>query len=500
MKNLDHTSKSDNIKNDMSKSTDGSKRNDMNGNTDDSVKSDEMIKNNENQGESWETGQSDLPLIEEPKKAKKSHNSFGKGILVGIFSTIILLVVIVAVSTGMMMVNSSSGTGNEDTEGFHLSRIMQKSQYIQSIIERYFYFDEDFDAVEQGMYTGLVDGLGDPYAAYYTKEELDSVMEETEGVYCGIGAAVSQNLKTGVITILRVYEGSPAEEAGLMAGDILYKVDGIEATGQDLDLLVSQHVRGEEGTSVEIEVYRQSTDEYVTTNPVRRQVETPTVEHEMMEEKTGYVLVTSFENITDKQFRAAIEDLESQGMERLVIDLRNNPGGTLDSAIGMMSYILPDGLLFYDEDKNGNGTKFVSEDGAVWKISYTSEKDEASKQEFLEDVHELDMPIVLLVNENSASAAEAFTSALRDFDWASVVGTTTFGKGIVQTLIPLGDGSAVKLTTSHYFTKSGYDIHQQGLKPDVEIELSEELLKKGVFTKEEDNQIQKALEVVKTLE
>ena len=166
----------------------------------------------------------------------------------------------------------------------------------------------------------------------------------------------------------------------------------------------------------------------------------------------------------------------------------------------MMSYVLPDGLLFYDEDKNGNGTKFVSEDGIVWKISYTSENDETSKQEFLEDTHELDIPMVVLVNENSASAAEAFTSALRDFDWASVVGTTTFGKGIVQTLIPLGDGSAVKLTTSHYFTKSGYDIHKQGLTPDVEVELSEEVIKKGVFTKEEDNQIQKALEVVKTLE
>ena len=500
MKNLDRTNKGDNIKDDMSKSIDGSKRNDMNGNADDSVKSDEMIKNNENQGESQEREQGSMQPVEEVKKTKKSHNSFGKGMFVGIFSTIILLAVIIAVSTGMMMVNSSSGTGNENTEGFHLSRIMQKSQYIQSIIEKYFYFDEDFDAVEQGMYNGLVDGLGDPYAAYYTKEELDSVMEETEGVYCGIGAAVSQNLKTGVITILRVYEGSPAEEAGLMAGDILYKVDGIEATGQDLDLLVSQHVRGEEGTSVEIEVYRQSIDEYVTATPIRRQVETPTVEHEMIEEEIGYVLVTSFENITDKQFRAAIEDLESQGMKRLLIDLRNNPGGTLDAAIGMMSYVLPDGLLFYDEDKNGNGTKFVSEDGIVWKISYTSENDETSKQEFLEDTHELDIPMVVLVNENSASAAEAFTSALRDFDWASVVGTTTFGKGIVQTLIPLGDGSAVKLTTSHYFTKSGYDIHKQGLTPDVEVELSEEVIKKGVFTKEEDNQIQKALEVVKTLE
>ena len=321
MKNLDRTNKGDNIKDDMSKSIDGSKRNDMNGNADDSVKSDEMIKNNENQGESQEREQGSMQPVEEVKKTKKSHNSFGKGMFVGIFSTIILLAVIIAVSTGMMMVNSSSGTGNENTEGFHLSRIMQKSQYIQSIIEKYFYFDEDFDAVEQGMYTGLVDGLGDPYAAYYTKEELDSVMEETEGVYCGIGAAVSQNLKTGVITILRVYEGSPAEEAGLMAGDILYKVDGIEATGQDLDLLVSQHVRGEEGTSVEIEVYRQSIDEYVTATPIRRQVETPTVEHEMIEEETGYVLVTSFENITDKQFRAAIEDLESQGMKRLLIDL-----------------------------------------------------------------------------------------------------------------------------------------------------------------------------------
>ncbi|MDO4327645.1 MAG: S41 family peptidase [bacterium] len=443
---------------------------------------------------------------ENEQRNKKQKNKFWKGFVAGMALTAFAALCLVGVSSGIMMFagnianNSSASANQEEAEKqLNINRISQKSQYIQRIIEKYFYFDEDFDKVEQSIYSGLIAGLEDPYAAYYDEETLKKVLETTEGVYCGIGAVVSQNLETGVVTILRVYKGTPAEEAGLMAGDILYKVADMEVSGEDLDILVNQYVRGEEGTSVTIEVYRPSIEDYITVDVTRRRVETPTVEHEMLEDHVGYVLVTSFENITDKQFREAIEDLKSQGMERLVLDLRSNPGGTLDAAIGMMSYMLPDGLLFYDENKNGEGTKFVSENGKVWKISYTSANPESSKQEFMEDGGELDMPTVILVNENSASAAEAFTSAMRDFDRAKVVGTTTFGKGIVQTMIPLGDGSAVKMTTSQYFTKSGYSIHKQGLIPDVEVELDEEIVKKGVYTKEEDNQLQTAIETVKTI-
>lgn len=440
------------------------------------------------------------------KSERKQKNKFWKGFAAGMALTAFAALCLVGVSSGIMMFagnianNSSAPANQEETEKqLNMNRISQKSQYIQRIIEKYFYFDEDLDKVEQSIYSGLIAGLEDPYAAYYDEETLKKVMETTEGIYCGIGAVVSQNLQTGVVTILRVYKGTPAEEAGLMAGDILYKVADMEVSGEDLDILVNQYVRGEEGTNVTIEVYRPSIEDYITVDVTRRRVETPTVEHEMLEDHVGYVLVTSFENITDKQFREAIEDLKSQGMERLVLDLRSNPGGTLDAAIGMMSYMLPDGLLFYDENKNGEGTKFVSENGKVWRISYTSTNPESSKQEFIEDAGELDIPTVILVDGNSASAAEAFTSAMRDFDRAKVVGTTTFGKGIVQTMIPLGDGSAVKMTTSQYFTKSGYNIHKQGLTPDVEVELDEEIVKKGVYTKEEDNQLQTAIETVKAM-
>lgn len=457
-----------------------------------------------------ETGTAQGNAVPETKQGrtpnKKQKNKFWKGFFSGMALTAFAALCLVGVSSGIMMFarnisNSSASVNQGETEKqLNMSRISQKSQYIQRVIEKYFYFEEDVDKVEQSIYSGLVAGLEDPYAAYYDAETLKKVIETTEGVYCGIGAMVSQNLQTGLVTILRVYEGTPAEEAGLMAGDILYKIDDVEVAGQDLDILVNQYVRGEEGTTVTIEVYRTSIEDYVRVDVTRRRVETPTVEHEMLADNVGYVLVTSFENITDKQFREAIADLESQGMERLVIDLRSNPGGTLDAAIGMMSYILPDGLLFYDENKDGEGTKFVSENGKVWKISYTSTNPESSKQEFMDDTFELQMPMVVLVNENSASAAEAFTSAMRDFEKAKIVGTTTFGKGIVQTLIPLGDGSAVKMTTSQYFTKSGYGIHKQGLTPDVEVELDEELIKKGVYTKEEDNQLQTAIETVKGIQ
>lgn len=439
--------------------------------------------------------------------SKNNKNKFWKGFLVGSLVSAFLAICLVGLSAGIMMIARNVSNPSQNTEqqaseqSMQFRRMNQKMQYMQKIIDNYFYFEEDIDPaeLEKGAYSGMVYGLKDPYAAYFTKEDMETVMEDSSGVYCGIGAAVNQNLQTGVITILRVYSGSPAEEAGLIAGDKIYKVDGVEVTGMDLDIMVQQHVRGAEGTSVEIEVYRESVEDYVVTTPVRRQVEHPTVEYEMMEDKIGYILVTSFENITIKQFRDAVNDLESQGMERMIIDLRNNPGGTLEAAVGTISYIVPDGVLIYDTDKNGAGMKFISENGHVSRISYTSENPEVEKQTVMEDTHEMDLPIVILINENSASAAEAFTSALRDFDKATIVGTNSFGKGIMQTILSLGDGSALKLTTAHFYTKSGYDIHKQGIKPDVEVELSEELIKKGIFTKEEDNQLQKAIEVVKGL-
>lgn len=439
-------------------------------------------------------------IFESEKKDRTAGGKFWKGLFTGVVFTAVVFFCANELGDKISLLMESvsqSSQSPESQDGLNFDHIAQKANYMQHIIDRYFLFDEDYQMVEDSIYKGMIAGLDDPYAAYYAADEMGEVMESTTGVYYGIGAVVSQNLETGVVTITRVYPDSPAEKAGLLAGDVLYKVDGIEVTGEDLDLLVDQHVRGEQGTSVEIEVYRETINDYVVTNPVRDKVETVTIESEMLDSEVGYILLSQFENVSTSQFQKAVEDLESQGMKRLILDLRGNTGGTLDAAIGIMSYILPDGLLFYDEDKNGSGTKYISEDGNVYQITYSSKNPEVTKSVFIEDSHELDIPMVVLINGYTASASEALSSSLRDFDWATLVGTKTYGKGIVQTMMPLGDGSMIKLTTAQYYSKSGYVIHGQGLEPDVEIEFSSEVFVDAPYTKAEDNQIQKALEIVK---
>lgn len=201
--------------------------------------------------------------------------------------------------------------------------------YIQDIIKQYYLFDEDPEAVEDGIYLGLMYGLNDPYSVYYNEEDYASMLEDTSGEYCGIGAMVSQNRSTGIATVTKVFEGAPSFEAGMLPGDIIYKVGGEDVAGMELDLLVSNYIRGEEGSKVKITVLRGDANEEVELTIERRQIEVPTVEHEMLEDNIGYVYVMQFDSVTSQQFKEAVEDLESQGMEKLVIDLRDNPGAFL---------------------------------------------------------------------------------------------------------------------------------------------------------------------------
>ena len=363
-------------------------------------------------------------------------------------------------------------------------RIVEKMGYIQEIVENYYLFEEDTKLVEDGIYMGLMYGLDDPYSVYYNEEDYLSLMEVTAGEYCGIGAMVSQSLSTGISTVMRVFENSPSFEAGLLPGDIIYKVEGEEVTGMELDLLVSNYIRGEEGSKVSMVVLRGDANEEVELTIERRKIEVPTVEHEMLENKVGYIEVLQFDTITSQQFRSAIDDLEEQGMEKLIIDLRDNPGGVLDAVVEMMAYVLPedklDGMLVYTADKDGNGERFFCADG---KIQYESDYGPSGGDYPKEDGHQVDVPLAVLVNGNSASASEVFTGAILDYDAGIVVGTQTFGKGIVQSVLPLGDGTAIKLTTAHYYTPSGFDLHGEGLAPDIEVELDEELRTRAVVEK-----------------
>ncbi len=363
--------------------------------------------------------------------------------------------------------NGGNSTKASSSNTLDLTAINSKLKLLQRIIGNEFLFDEDMTKVSDGIYKGMVSGLEDAYSVYYTEDEFNALMEESSGNYCGIGAVVQKDIKTGLVTIVRVFKQSPAEEAGLKAGDILYMVDDMEITGLDLDILVRTYIRGEEGTEVVLTVLRGDDYQKVELHITRRMIETETVEYKMLDNNIGYVTVTEFDQPTYEQFKNAIEELQKEGMKGLVIDLRNNPGGLLNTVVDMLDYMLPDGLLVYTSDKNGNGDKYYSDDG-----------------------HQVDVPLVVLVNGNSASASEVFTGAIKDFKWGTIIGTKTFGKGIVQDIIPLGDGSGLKITVAHYYTPSGFDLHGKGIEPDIEVELD----KDAAYGADSDNQLKAAVD------
>ncbi|MCI9535274.1 MAG: S41 family peptidase [Lachnospiraceae bacterium] len=438
----------------------------------------------------------------------RTKGKFWKGVLVGSLVTAFAGLIIVGIAAGINLIgqtvmdNQAQVQMEEDSQGteqIDMEQVNQKIETLQQLVDRYFLFEDDIDKeqMEAGIYKGLLSGLEDPYTVYYTQEEYETLTEETEGVYCGIGVLVSQNISSGLITALRVFQGSPAEEAGMKKGDILYKVGEALASDFELDVLVQQEIRGAENTYVDITVLRDG--EEVKLHIQRRIVEVTTVESKMLENNIGYILVTQFELVTGDQFKDAINSLEEQGMERLIIDLRDNPGGVLDAVVEMAAYILPEdklkGTIVATSDKNGRGDRYFSKGGEICFESDTGQRDPRYPKK---DGHELNIPMVVLINGNSASASEVFAGAVRDYGYAKLVGTTSFGKGIVQSLVQLEDGSAVKMTVSHYYTPGGVDLHKKGLEPDVEVEqeIPEDL--KGAFEipLERDNQVLRAIEVL----
>ena len=415
-----------------------------------------------------------------------NKNKFWKGVMVGVFVTAFVCLATVGASIGIYMFGrqilmraggTDGGSGQEasssEAVSLDMNTVTSKLNVILDLINEVYLFDTDPGVEEAGIYKGLMYSLGDLYADYYTPEEMTAMMEETNGEYCGIGAMISQDRRTSVATVIKVYKDSPAEEGGLLPGDILYRVDGLDVSSMDLDTIVSQHVRGEENTPVTLTVYRDGAEVELTMN--RRKLEMQTVEHEMLSDgKTGYLLVTEFDTVTAEQFKKAMDSLVAEGMEQLVLDLRNNPGGELNAAVSMIDYLLPDGKTIVSiADKNGEGETYSAKDG-----------------------HQVNIPMVILVNGNSASASEVFTGAMKDNHMASIVGTTTYGKGIVQSLYTLQDGSGVKLTTEHYYTPDKTDIHGAGIEPDVSVELNEDLLTMIEIPKDQDNQLQTALSVL----
>ncbi len=349
--------------------------------------------------------------------------------------------------------------------------LINKMHKIEGVIEEY-YYDENFDMaeLEEGVYEGMVAALGDVYADYYTEEELKELMENSEGIYYGIGSYVTLDTDTQLPMLSGVFSGSPAEEAGLRDGDIIYMVDNEEVLGLTLDEAVAL-IKGPEGTIVHLTIVREGEPDYLEFDVERRKVESPTVEYELLEDNIGYIRVVEFDDVTVDQFTEALAVLKGSGMESLVLDLRSNPGGNLNAVVDMCNMILPKGLVVYTEDKYGNREEYKS-DGK----------------------HQLEVPLAVLIDRGSASASEIMAGAIKDYGIGTLVGTTTYGKGIVQQVVSLRDGSAVKLTVSSYFTPKGNNIHGVGIEPDVEIELDAE---KFYAEERYDNQLEKAKEILK---
>lgn len=341
-------------------------------------------------------------------------------------------------------------------------QIDAKIQELNQYIEEYYLFDYEEEDVENGIYKGLMAGLGDVYTGYYTPEEYASFMESSNGSYSGIGAMMQQDYTTGIITVVRVFDDSPSAEAGMQPGDVLYEVEGEEVTGQDLSLVVSD-LKGEEGTQVRISIVRGA--EVLEMTLTRKSIQVPTVESRMIKDEIGYIAITEFDDVTEEQFMVALSSLEMQGMKKLIVDLRDNGGGLVDVTCAILDRLLPEGLIVYTEDKYGN------------------------RQEERSDAENyFDGGLAVLVNGNSASASEIFAGAVKDYGVGTLIGTKTFGKGIVQSLFPLPDGSAVKITVSRYYTPAGNNIHEVGITPDIVVEAGED--------PEEDRQLQKAIEVL----
>lgn len=408
------------------------------------------------------------------EKEKRRGLGFIGGLLAGVLMTSLIVVTGYFIGQGMQRQktqqnesNSMSAAVNSSLDGIVNAEFVQKVNTIEALIEQLYYLDEvDTDVLREGAYDGIVAALGDVYSVYYTPEETEEIFAETEGVYYGVGAYVQMDTVTGYVKITGTIKNTPAEEAGLQAGDILYKVNGEDMAGLDTTQVVNL-IKGEEGTTVHLTLVRNN--EYVEVDVERRKIETPSVEYSMLDERMGYIQLVEFNDTSVTQFAAALAALESEKAEGLILDLRGNPGGNLDAVVDIADMLLGDGLILYTEDKYGNGEE------------YRSDAEE-----------ELELPMVVLVDMNSASAAEVLSGALKDHDKATLVGTTTFGKGIVQTIRTMRDGSSVKLTVSAYYTPSGANIHEIGIEPDVVVEFDGAAYTENGY----DNQLEKAKEVL----
>ncbi|MBR5047752.1 MAG: S41 family peptidase, partial [Eubacterium sp.] len=381
-----------------------------------------------------------------------------------------LLLGLILFGAGTLFGSVALGKALGKASGLDSNHILEKLSGIQALVDSYYLDEYKPEDMEKGIYTGFVSGLDDPYSTYYSEEEYRQLMEEDSGEYRGIGVTVTKNTQNNYTEIMSVNKGDPAYNAGIKIGDYILEVNGKDTSAMTLTEVVTEIKTSED--PVILKMYRSGEEFEVSV--VKSTISINSVSYEMKENKIGYLSVSQFIDNTDEQFDKAISDLESQGMKGLIIDLRDNGGGLLDSCVNMVSRIIPQGdLVVYTQYKDGERQDYNSNSEAV-----------------------LTVPIVILTNGNTASASEILTGCLKDYGLATVLGTTTYGKGIVQSIIPLGDGSAVKLTVSAYYTPKGNNIHKKGIEPDVEMKMTDEEWKKAVEDPSTDRQIQRACQIL----
>ena len=389
-------------------------------------------------------------------KVTVKKGSFAKGLVCGILASAVVLGSIFTVLT----LRLKTDLDNSYTEPVQIADIEDglvvnkdfayKTEEINKLIEQVFYFQDNIDpyAMREKMYAAVLDSLDDPYSTYYTVEEWEEETQDSSGTYYGIGSYVRIDEETQYPILSGVFEGSPASAAGLRDGDIIYEVNGENVGGMTLTDVVAL-IRGPEGTDVTLTIIRGK--ENLTITVTRGKVNTISCEYSIQRDNIGYIQLKEFSEVAEGQFKDCLSALKKAKVDGIIIDLRGNGGGNLSTVLGICEELLPKGLITYLEYVDGSRDEYKSS-----------------------GKHEIDIPMVVLVNGYSASASELMTGALRDHKKATIIGTTTFGKGIAQSLYPFTDGTAVKLTTASYFTPNGECVHGTGITPDIVVEFDSE--------------------------
>lgn len=397
--------------------------------------------------------------VKQEENVRKSRKKRSAGLFLGgaVAGALLMAAGLNVLSSGMLF-----------SKGLLSGQTVRKVNVLKQLIDQHYYKADEVtdEQLEEGLYKGLLESLDDPYSVYYTPDEVEKLNETISGTYTGIGAYVSKDASTGCPKIAGVISGAPAETVGLQTDDILLEADGESLQDLDLDMAVSR-IRGEKGTTVHLTISRDGKKQEV--DVMREEVHSETAAGEMLEDGIGYLQIAEFDDVTPDQFTEELKKLQDQGMKGLILDLRNNPGGTVEAVTSVAQYLIPEGLVFYMQYPDGSRKEYKA-DGTDW----------------------INLPTAVLVNGNSASASEILSSAIQDSGAGTIIGTQTYGKGVVQTVYSLQDGTEVKLTISEYFTRNGHEINKIGVTPDQTVEFdSEEYQKSGT-----DNQLETAIETI----